>query len=134
MRNVMFLLGAWAVVGIGVSCQHQGASSHSESVVAAATTQPAATRSSGLVLRATPEWLFILSLQQEYMTKEGPAHRGAAFAKLAMALNALMVPGVRVGRQSIKRKPKEAISELEVFAVLGPPEFWDSMPTGSAMI
>jgi hypothetical protein len=92
----------------------------------AAAPQPAPGPTASLELRPTAQWQRLLDLQQEYLGKEGATRRGRAFSDLAMALNmTLLWPSI--GRH-------EAISELQVLALLGPPDFGYSVSSGADMI
>src|SRR5438105_1260457 len=138
MQRVTRLVWACAILVIGVSCQqHKGGISPSENGgTEVASAAAAATRPTGLALRATRDWMVVLSLQQEYLAKEGAAHRGPEFARLVMGLYQVAAPAVEVqlGPPRFHRKHAELLSEREVFAVLGPPDYWDSLPVGSAMV
>ena len=103
-------------------------------VAAAGPAAPASRPADNLLLRPTVEWLAILELQQRYLATEGPSHRGPAFAQLALALNQLMVPTFKIGVWGMGRMPLHSISEVEVLAVLGPPDFGGSNQGGSELI
>jgi hypothetical protein len=93
-----------------------------------------ATQPSDIVLRPSDEWPWILQLQQEYLAKEGSAHRGPAFDRFASAVNSLMVPPLEIGFSGIGRKLNQTISELEVLALFGPPDYGASNQSGSYMV
>ena len=100
-------------------------------------TQPAttqSTRASGqadLVLRPTDKWLWVLKLQQDYLAKEGAAHRGPIFENLTQAMRSLLVPVVSFEPSGMREEPPESLSEREVLAVLGPPDYGRSNRAGS---
>jgi hypothetical protein len=100
-------------------------------------TQPAATQSTpasaqgDLVLRPTAKWLWVLKLRQDYLAKEGAAHRGPIFETLTQALNSLAVPVLHIGPSVMRQEPAESLSEREVLAMLGPPDYGSSNQAGS---
>lgn len=89
------------------------------------TPQPRTRPTVNLALRPTPQWQRLLELQQEYLGKEGATRRGRAFSDLAMAVNMMRGPS---------SASHEAITELQVLALLGPPDFGYSVSTGAEMI
>jgi hypothetical protein len=93
---------------------------------------PAATQPTLDVRRLTLRRWLILSLQAEYLLKEGTAHRGEQFAKLAGAVNQSIVPTTELRDGSAPRRvPTEPWNETEVLALLGPPDWGDSDERGA---
>ena len=83
------------------------------------------------MLRPTAKWLWVLKLQQDYLSKEGAAHRGPIFENLTQAMRSLLVPVVSFERSGIRQEAAESLNEREVLAVLGPPDYGSSNQAGS---
>jgi hypothetical protein len=99
----------------------------------AAAMQPA-TAPAGPALRMTEEWRSLLKDRHEYLSKEGPLHRGHAFEQLAMTL-AAQVPAPERFYGGVRRPARagQVITELEIVMLLGAPDFYDSAPQGALL-
>jgi hypothetical protein len=89
-----------------------------------------ASQPADVVLRPTAKWLWVLKLQQDYLAKEGAAHRGPIFETLTYVLGSLLTPVLDFRPSAMREEPAEPLSEREVLAVLGPPDYGRSNQAG----
>lgn len=99
------------LVAVGASCAHRSAEPLGSKEFASTTPPLPENVESARVLRRLTGWRWLLAgLQQQYLLKEGPAHRGVNFAKLVGALRGVA-------------ESEPPVTEIEVIELLGWPDY-----------